>query len=52
LKSQLTRLRQADIAEAARRCEYSRSGHTHKLPVAFGRWLQARAWEFDGRENH
>ena len=52
LTKQLTLLRQADIDEAARRCGQSGIASAEILPAAFERWLQARAGEFDDRENH
>jgi hypothetical protein len=52
LRKQITALRRADMMEAARRCGSAGDALLEPLPVPLERWLNARAWEFNGREDH
>jgi hypothetical protein len=52
LGKQLRTLRHADVMEATRRCGPAGHVHLELLPVPLERWLHARAWESNGREDY
>ena len=50
LGKRIRMLRHADSMEAARRCGLA--VHVEPLPVSLERWLHARAWESNEREDY
>ena len=51
LGAQLKALRHEDTVEAIRRCGPAGQEHLESLSVPLERWLYARAWESNGRED-
>jgi hypothetical protein len=52
LTAQLITMRQEDTAEAMRRCGMASQERLESLSAPLERWLYARAWESNGREDH